>query len=121
MGISLSDHNLAKRAASGQTYSGVDGLIALHLAVLTQPVVRLAKGDAWQAVRDQAQVDRAAAAEERVVPRLGRRGRGALDVVRGLGEHRVQALLPVLDVMVVDGAGGGLLWTRLGISWGCHF
>lgn len=83
--------------------------------------MRLAKGDAWQAVRDEAQVDGAAAAEERVVPRLGRRGRGALDVVPGLGEYRVQALLPVLDVVVVDGARGGggmLLWARLGVSWG---
>lgn len=63
------------------TYGCVDGLIALHLAVLAQPVVRLAKGDARQAVRDEAQVDGAAAAEQGVVPCLGGRGRGALDVL----------------------------------------
>ena len=104
-----------------QTYSGVYGLVTFHLAVLAEPVVRLAKGDAWQEVCDQAKVDRAAAAEQRVVPCLGGRGRSTLDVLRGLGEHRVEALLPVLDVMVVDGTGGGLLWRGLGIRWGCHF
>lgn len=45
------------------THSGINRLIALHLAVLAQPVVRLAKGDAWQAVCDQAEVDGAAAAK----------------------------------------------------------
>lgn len=83
-------------------------------------MVRLAEGDARQAVRDEAQVDGAAAAEQGVVPRLGGRGRGALDVLRGLGEHGVEALLPVLDVMIVDRAGGGRLWCGLGVSWGCH-
>lgn len=102
------------------TYRGVDRLVALHLAVLAQPVVRLAERDAWQAVGYETEVDRAAAPEQGAVPCLGRRGRGALDVLRGLGEHCVEALLPVLDIMVVDGPGGGLLRRGLGISWGGH-
>lgn len=83
-------------------------------------MVRLAKGDARQAVRDEAQVDGAAAAEQGVVPWLGGRGRGTLDVLRGLGEHGVEALLPVLDIVVVDGAGGGWLGRGLGVSRCCH-
>lgn len=104
-----------------QTYTGINWFVALHFAVLAQPVVSLAKGDAWQAVCYEAQVDGAAAAKQGVVPCLGGRGRGTLYVLRGLGEHGVEALLPVLDIVVVDGAGGGWLGRGLGVSRCCHF
>lgn len=55
------------------------------------------------------------------MPWLGGRGRGTLDVLRGLGEHGIEALLPVLDIMVVDWAGGGRLGRGLGVSRCCHF
>lgn len=33
--------------AVGQAYTGVDRLVPLHLAILAQPMVRLAKRDTW--------------------------------------------------------------------------
>ena len=76
--------------------------------------MRLAKGNARNAAGDQAQVDRAEAGEEAVVPWL-RIGRGLLvDMLAGPGENVVEASLPFLDVVVADRA---LLW---GFLRGCH-
>lgn len=77
-------------------------------------MVRLAKCHAWTAVGHAAEVDWGEAAEEGLVPRLcGRRGLG-LDDFAGLGEHFVQPALPLVDVVVVDGARAGLSlgWSR---------
>ena len=68
-----------------------------------ETVVRLAEGDAGDAVADQAEVDGAEAAEEAVVPRLRVLGRLGVDVLAGPGQDVVDARLPVVDVLVVDG------------------
>lgn len=62
----------------------------------------LAKGDAGQAVGDQAQVDGAEAAAEGLAPGLRALGRALVDVVGGAGQDIVETVLPLGDVLVVD-------------------
>ena len=63
----------------------------------------LAKGDAGEAPGDQAGVDGAAAAEEGVVPGLRSLRRLGVDMLAGTGEDVVDAVLPLVEVIVVDG------------------
>jgi len=86
---------------------GVDGLIALHVAILAIPVVGLAEGDAWAAVRHQAEVDGAAASENLVMEVLGVGWGLGVDHLAGVAENMVEPVLPVLDIMVIDWAGLG--------------
>jgi hypothetical protein len=86
-----------------KTYRGVDGLIASKVTALAKTVMSLAEGDARKAPGDQASVDGAAAAEEGVVPRLrSLRGLG-VDVLAGTGDDIVDTVLPLVEVIVVDG------------------
>lgn len=86
------------------TNRGVDGLPALHAAILADAVMRLAKGDAGQAPCHQAGVDGVEAAKEGRAPGLGALGRLGVDVLAGFSQDLVEAVLPVLDIAVVDGA-----------------
>jgi len=91
---------------------GVDGLVALKVAVLVDAVVSLAKGNAGQAPGDQASVDWVVEGPNGVVPGLGAfRGLG-VDSLTRLGHEVAKALAPTSDVLLVDGAaaGGLLLW-----------
>jgi hypothetical protein len=81
----------------------VDRLIALEGTVLSETVVGLAEGNARNAASDQAGVDRAEALEEAGVPRLGLGRRLLVDVLAGAGQDIVESVLPVLEVVVVDG------------------
>jgi len=90
---------------------GVDGLIALHVAILAVPVVGLAKGDAWAAVGHHAEVNGAAASKDGIPKVLGLGAGFAVDDLAGIAENVVEPVLPVLDIVVVDGAslGGSLI------------
>jgi hypothetical protein len=97
--------------------------------------MRLAKGHARQAAGNEAGVDRVEAVEETGEPGLRALGRLGVDDLGGLGEEVVEAVLPVLDVTVVDGAGirgagsggrsrrGGSAGLGLdsGLDWGGHY
>lgn len=91
----------------GHTYRSVDRLIALEVGVLAETVVRLTEGDAGQAPAHQALVDGVEAAEQVRVPRTRGLGRLGVDNIGGLGQDDVETRLPVLDVLVVDGATSG--------------
>jgi hypothetical protein len=90
-----------------RTYRRVNRLIALEVAVLPEAVVRLAESDAGKAVGNEACVDRVEAREEAGVPGLGTLSGLLLDDLAGGLEDGVGAGDPVLDVIVVDGAGLG--------------
>ena len=85
-------------------YRGVDGLVAVHVGRLVKTMVGLAEGHAGNAVGDQAEVDGVKAAEEAVVPRLRALGRLGVDMLAGLGQDVVDPGLPVLHILIVDGA-----------------
>jgi hypothetical protein len=88
---------------SHSTYRSVDRLIAGEVGVLAQAMVRLAECHAWTAVGHATEVDRGQAAEKGLVPRLRGRGGFGLDDLAGLGKDLVEAVLPVVDVVVGDG------------------
>jgi len=68
----------------------------------------LAEGDARQAPGHEAEIDGVEAAEQIGVPRARAIGRLGVDDIGGLGQDDVEAGLPVLDILVVNGPGGGL-------------
>jgi hypothetical protein len=101
-------------------YRCIDHIIALHVSILPQPVVRLAERDARQAASEKAQIRGRQAREETVRPgaRCGRRSVVPFLVREGL----VEAVLPVLDVGLVDDGlghfGGGIGGLGMsGVSW----
>lgn len=94
-------------------YRSIDGLIPGQVDILPKPVMGFSKCHAGKAVCHAAQVDRGEAAEEGFMPWLGGRGRLGVDDLARLGEDHVEAVLPLGDVVVVDGAGG---W-----GWGRHY
>lgn len=71
----------------------------------------LAEGDARNAACDQAGIDRSEAREERIVPALSIRPGLGIDVLAGPGEDIIEAVLPVIDIFVVDGTTLGRLLT----------
>jgi len=104
----------------GKTYRGVDGLEALEVGVLAQPVVGAAEDDAGKAPAKKAGVDGREAAKERVEPRLRALGRLGVDVLAGAGHYVVEPRRPLGHVVVADGALlGGLLLLRGGhcVCW----
>jgi hypothetical protein len=92
-----------QRYVQEDTYRGVDGLIAIEVTVLAETVMGLAKGDTGNTAGDQAGVDGGEAAKEGVVPGLGRLGRLGVDMLAGAGEDVVEAILPLVEVVVVNG------------------
>ena len=86
------------------TYGGVDRLISLETAVVLEPMVGLAKGDARKAVGQEAEVDGVEAVEETSSPWLGAGRRLGVDVLARLAQDLVHSLLPVLDILVIDRA-----------------
>lgn len=75
----------------------------------------LAKGYARNAAGDSAKVDGAKASKEAVLPRLGRLGRLGVDMLAGTGEDIIEAVLPLVQVVVVNGT------IVMGVlSWGRH-
>lgn len=63
----------------------------------------LAKGDTRNTAGDQAGIDGGEAAKEGVVPGLGRLGRLGVDMLARTGEDVVEAVLPLVEVVVVNG------------------
>lgn len=63
----------------------------------------LAEGNARNAACDQAGIDRVEALKETGVPRLGLGRRLLVDVLARAGQDIVETVLPVLEVVVVDG------------------
>jgi len=88
---------------------GVDWLVSLEGAVLLVPVVDLAKGDTWAAVGNQASVDWVAASKEARGPVRSLSSALGVDHVAGIAQNVVEAVLPVIDILVVD-------WAWLGWS-----
>ncbi len=86
-----------------ETHRRVDGLPALEVGVLAQPVVGAPKHHARAAPRHQAHVDGREAPKEAVVPRLRARRRLGVDVLAGAREHVVEPPGPVGHIVVVDG------------------
>lgn len=86
------------------TYRSVDGLPALKVAILADTVMRLAKGDARKAVGNEAGINGVEAVEEAGVPALrGLRRLGVDDLTRAR-QDVVEAVLPVVEVLLIDGA-----------------
>jgi len=97
---------------------GVDGLVTLHVGRLVKTMMSLAKGNARNAVGHEADIDGVEAAEEAIVPRLRVFGRLGVDMLARLGQDVVDASLPVLHILVVDGA---IVMGVLGLSRSSHF
>lgn len=76
----------------------------------------LAKGHARDAAGDGAQADGAEAAEEAVLPRLRRLGRLGVDMLARTGEDIIEAILPFVEVVMVDGT----VVMCVCLSWGRH-
>jgi len=98
----------AETRGAEEEATGVDRLVALKAAILPESVVRLAKGNAREAVGQQAEVDGVEAVEEASCPCLGIRGRLRVDGLARLVQNRIHAVLPVLDILVIDRAVGVL-------------
>lgn len=102
--VKFSDHILVS------TYRSVDRLVSIEIGVLSETVVRLTEGNARNAASDQASIDRGEAGPEGREPALGVIAGARLDVLTGPGKNFVETVLPVIDVLVVDGAAmAGLL------------
>jgi len=87
----------------------VDWLISFEGAILLVPVVNLAKGDTWAAVGDQAGVNGVAASKEARGPVCGINTALGVDNLAGIAQDVVEAVLPLIDILVVD-------WALLGWS-----
>ncbi len=70
-----------------------------------------------EAVGHQAEVDGVEAVEEARGPDLGVLGRLGVHNLAGLAEHLVDAVLPVLDITIVDGAVSSVLGGRHRVRW----
>jgi hypothetical protein len=98
------------------TYGGVDGLISFQATILTKTVMGLAKGHAGNATCNSAEANRAEAAKEAVLPRLRRLGGLGVDVLAGTGQDIVETILPLVEVVMVDGT----VVVGIGLSWSSH-
>lgn len=78
----------------------------------------LAEGNARNATGDQAGIDGVEALKETGVPRLGLGRRLLVDVLARAGQDIVESVLPVLEVVVVDGTVVVLLRSSGGGSGG---
>lgn len=116
-------------------YAGVDGRIALEVRILVQTVVGpaerldiippdgsglleyiLSKCDAGAAPGNQAGVNRRDESPEVVGP-CGGSGRGlVVDGSVDISQRAVELAHPVVDILLVDGTGGGLR-LRHGDDW----
>jgi len=94
----------------------VDWLISLHVTVLARSVVGLAEGDTRAAVGHQASFNGHAASEEVVGPFLRTLWALVVDGSAGIAQNLVEAVLPVIDIMVVDWASVSWSW-----SWGTNW
>jgi hypothetical protein len=101
----------------GNTYRSVDGLVTLKVTVLSETVMCLAKGHARNAAGDGTKTDGAEAAEEAVLPRLGRLWRLGVDMLARTGEDVVEAVLPLVQVVMVNRT----VVVSVCLSWGRHF
>lgn len=85
------------------TYRSIDRFIALQAAVFPKTVMGLAKRHARDAASYSAKVNRAEAAEEAIMPRLGSLGmRLGVDVFTRTGENVIETVLPLVEVVVVN-------------------
>lgn len=85
-----------------KTYRGVDGLIALHVAILVNSVVNLAECDTGDTASDEAKVNGVEAVEEVRGPANSATGRSRVDVVARSRQDIVESLLPVVHIVIVD-------------------
>ena len=69
----------------------------------------LSKGHARNAACDSTEIDRAETSKEAVLPGLGCRGGLGVNVLLGTGEDIVETVLPLVQVIVVDGTVIGSL------------
>lgn len=69
----------------------------------------LSKGHTRNAARYSAEIDRAETSKEAVLPGLGCGGGLGVDVLLGTGEDIVETVLPLIQVIVVDGTVIGSL------------
>jgi hypothetical protein len=95
--------------AAEEEARSVDGLVAIEITVLAQTVVSLAEGNARNAASDQACVDWGEAREEGWEPALSSLVGARVDVLARSGENIVEAVLPVIDILVIDGTALGSL------------
>jgi hypothetical protein len=105
-----------KTGVGRKTYGCVDGLIAVHVAVLVDPVVRLSKGDARNTASDEAKVDGVEAVKQVRSPAECASGRFRVDVLARSRQDIVEAILPVIHIVVVDRAALGRR-RRLNRGW----
>lgn len=76
----------------------------------------LAKGHARNAAGDGAKAYGAKATEEAVLPRLRRLGRLGVDMLAGTGEDIIEAVLPLVQVVMVNRT----VVMSVCLSWGRH-
>lgn len=76
----------------------------------------LAKGHTRDAAGDRAEADGAEAAKEAVLPRLRRLGRLGVDMLARTREDIIEAILPFVEVVMVDWA----VVVSVCLSWGRH-
>jgi len=103
---------------------GVDWFVSLKATILLVAMVNLAKGYARAAVGEQAGVNRIAAAEESRGPVLSITSALGVDDLASIAENVVEPVLPVIDILVVNGATLGWSWSWRSngmINWAVHF
>lgn len=88
-----------------RTYRSIDRLPARQITIPAQAVVRLAKGNAGNAAANEASVDWRAAAAKASIP-VPRPGRGlGLNMLAGPQEYVIESVLPLVQVVLVNGSG----------------
>jgi len=95
--------------AEEEKAGGVDGFVAFHVVILVETMVGLAESDAWDAVGHQAKVDWVKASKELISPRASISWALLVQGITTLSENIVEAVLPVIQVVVVN-------WTSVVIS-----
>lgn len=92
-----------------RTYRSINRFITLKVPTLSKSVMRLSKGHARNATCYSTKINRAETSKETVLPGLRCRGGLGVDVLLGTGEDIVETVLPLVQVIVVDGTAIGSL------------
>ena len=92
-----------------RTYRSVDRFITLKVPTLSQPMMRLSKSHARNAACYSTEINRAETSKEAVLPGLRCGGGLGVGVLFWAGEDIVETVLPLVEIIVVDGTVIGSL------------
>jgi hypothetical protein len=92
----------ATRAAEEKA-RGVDGLIALHVAILVDSVVSLAECDTGDTASDEAKVNGVEAVEKVCGPARSTSRGSRVDMLARSRQDIVEAILPMIHIVIIDG------------------